>query len=129
RLTVPALRHLQLDPCGLNGFGGPAFDAFDGRDALARNGGEWQHARTGGFAFQMNRAGATLRHAAAELRAVQARVLANRPEERRSGIGVERNVLAVQDKRCRHGTSPWGKPELGAGCTRQCDRPPAVALT
>src|ERR1700676_4360985 len=54
----------------------------------------------------MDRAGAALRHATTELRAVQASALADRPEDRHGGIGIERDVLAVEDKRCGHGTSP-----------------------
>ncbi|CAI8695958.1 hypothetical protein EMIT0111MI5_30370 [Burkholderia sp. IT-111MI5] len=101
-LAIAALRNLLLDPRGLDGLRGLALQALDRRDVLAGDTGERQHARADGLAFEMHRARAALRHAAAELRAGQSCVFANRPEDGHRRIGVERNVLAVEDKRGRH---------------------------
>jgi hypothetical protein len=56
----------------------------------------------------MHRTGAALRHAAAELGAVQADDLADRPEQGHVGVGIQGGELAVERKRNRHQKTPVG---------------------
>src|SRR5882724_9863197 len=96
RLAVAALRHVVLDPRGLQGlaFLGLA-DALDGGDTLADRGGEWRGAGSRGLAVHVHRAGAAQRHAAAVFGAGHVEVVAQNPKEGRVRIGVHRHSFAV----------------------------------
>src|SRR6185369_1469222 len=113
--TVAALRHLFLDVGGLQRVGllGCA-EALDGSDALPARRGHRQHARAHRLAVQVHGAGAALRQTAAEMRVVEAEIVAQRVKQRHLGLGVHRNALAVDGHpECGHvGFSPRGKEIL-----------------
>jgi len=91
-----------------HGLGLLARQALYGRDMLVGDGGDRRDAGACRLAFDMHRTGAALRHAAAELGAVQADDLADRPEQRHVGVGIEGGGLAVERKRNRHQKAPIG---------------------
>src|SRR6516165_9175557 len=107
-LAIAALRHLEVDPGRLHGLGRLARQALEGRDMLLGNGGDRRDARARRLAIDMHRTGPALRRAAAELGAVQADDLADRPEQGHVGISVDRGGLAVERERNRHKKTPTG---------------------
>src|SRR5256886_13729488 len=95
RLAVAALRHILRDPGLLHRVGAVGRQALDRRDALAGDGGDRRHARARGHAVQVHGTRATLRDAAAKLRAGEAERVAQHPEQRGVGAVRDRAGLAV----------------------------------
>ena len=98
-LAVAALRHLFDDPGLLQRVGGIGRQAFDGDDGLARHRADIELARALRDAVDVNGAGAAEAGAAAVLGAGQSDVVANGPQQRRAGVGVERDLSIVQGER------------------------------
>ena len=96
-LAEAALRHVERDPGLLHRVRAVRRQAFDGDDLLARprrvETGRTQRARR--HAVDVHRAGAALRDAAAVLGAGQAELLAQHPQQRRVGLGLELAHRAV----------------------------------
>src|SRR3989442_11159094 len=78
----------------------------DGRHLLVRGCRDWEHARAHRLALEMHGAGAALREPAAEVRIVQAEIVAQRIEQRHLGLRVHRNALAVHGEPVRRHASP-----------------------
>src|SRR6266849_4895442 len=98
RLAVAALRHVELRPGLLHRVRARARQPFDrdgGLDAPDRHGAGALH-----LAVDMHRAGAALRDPAAVLRAGQADLLADDPQERRLGLHLHVADLAVDIEFC-----------------------------
>ena len=88
--------------------------------SLPRRSGNRRDARTHRLAIEVDRAGAALRHAAAELGSREAKRLAHHPQERRVGRDVHRAILAVHSQ-IHHGTNLLGVSSelmgaLGSNC-------------
>src|SRR6185369_7619706 len=82
-----------------------------------------QHARAYGLAVDQHGAGAALRQAAPELRAVQSEVVAQDVEERRVGFDIDLVGLAV-DVQCGHMPSLWRRRCASwDGCGTGCGEP------
>ena len=99
RLAEPALRHRQLDPGLLQRVIAVRGQALDGGDRLARRAGQRHHAGPHRLAVEVHGAGAAERLAAAVLGAGEAEEIAQRPQERHLGIGVEAVLGAVDAQR------------------------------
>ena len=98
----------MFDPCGLEAVACAVVrgEPFDGLNVLAigrRNGG---HAGANRVAVEADRACATLRDPASELRACQAKLFSNRPEQRRGGIDVDLPLHAVHRQYCHCVSTP-----------------------
>src|SRR3954464_7675692 len=102
--AVAALRHLLFDVGGLQRVGllGRT-QALDRGHALAARRRHRQHARAHRLTVEMHGAGAALREPAAEMRIVEAEIVAQRVQQRHLGLGVYRNALAVDGhSKCSH---------------------------
>src|SRR3970040_2237135 len=97
RLTIAALRHLVLDPRGLDRVQLKSrSQSFDGRHRAAGDAGYRYEAGPHGDAVDMHRAGAARADAATELRTGEASLLADRPQPRSVGRYLESRRCAVQ---------------------------------
>src|SRR5881396_1366696 len=105
-LAVAALRHVERRPGPLHRMGAGRGEPFDGDDPVAgldfadRNGAGAPH-----LAVDVHGTGAALRDAAAVLRAGQASLFADDPQERRPGLRLYVAYLAVDIEFC-HGRPP-----------------------
>src|SRR6266540_236672 len=95
RLAVAALRHVLRDPRLLHRMCAVPGKSFDGGHALSGDGRDRQHAGAGCDAVQVHGASAALRDTAPELRAREAEVVAQHPEERGVGCDVDRFAFSV----------------------------------
>ena len=92
RLTIAALRHIELLPCRLDRFPFSGLESFDRGDldaGLDRR--EWKRARARRLPVDMDGAGAAKRHAAAELGAGQLQMIAQDPS---SGVSPATSTLS-----------------------------------
>src|SRR6266850_3360817 len=105
--AIAALRHAFGDVSGLQRMRllGRA-ETRDGRHLLVCGCRHRQHTGAHRLAVEMHGAGAALREPAAEVRVVQAEIVAQRIEQRHLGLRVHRNALAV------HGEPIRGHPLL-----------------
>src|SRR5262249_29279369 len=106
-------------------------EAFDGGDALALDRLDPRRAAAQRLAGGRDGAGAAERRAAAELRALQAQMIAQHPEERRVGLDVDALGAAVDGER-DHRESPQSSGELlrparGDAVARQRQGPETLA--
>src|SRR5438093_898854 len=98
RLAVAALRHLLGDPRLLEGMLPLGVEPLDRRDLLSGGLGEGRLARPHRRAVEVDGARAALGDPAAELGAGQLQPLADDPQERCRGIGVDHEGLAVDQE-------------------------------
>src|SRR3979490_1307774 len=98
-LAVAALGHLLLDPRLLHRVQAALPQPFDGHHVLAGGIVGRHRARTHRHAVDMHRAGAALRHAAAEFRSDDVEVLAQDPEQRLLRLDIHVAHLAVDGER------------------------------
>ena len=96
-MAIATLGHLLVDPCLLHGVQAivALADTLDRGDLLAFSGLNRRDAGTDRRAIEVYRAGAALGDATAELRARQAGLFANRPEQRCIGLDIQFVCLAV----------------------------------
>src|SRR6266446_9954741 len=105
-LAVAALRHVELRPGLLHGMGAGGRQAFDGDDPIRRlHAADGDHAGAHQLAVDVDGAGAALRDATTILGARQADLLADDPEQRRSGLHLHVTDSAI-DVELRHGPLP-----------------------
>ena len=83
RLTIAALRHVELDPGELHGMRPVRRQALDGGDRLAGCGRDRNAARANRTIVDVQGAGPALRNATAELGAGEPEMIADHPEQRR----------------------------------------------
>src|SRR5882762_10165522 len=96
RLAVAALRHVELRPGLLHGMGAGGRQAFDGDDPIRRlHAADGDHAGTHQLAVDVDGAGTALRDATTILGARQADLLADDPEQRRSGLHLHVTDAAI----------------------------------
>src|SRR5437879_2803224 len=123
-LAVAALRHVLGDPGPLHGVAPARRQPFDRGHALPGRRRDRHHAGAHRGAVEMHGAGAALGDAASELRAGEAEVVAQHPQERRVGRDVHGLAFAVagEDDRghdalraagCRESGVATGKGEGG----------------
>src|SRR3954454_24077524 len=95
-LAIAALRHVEREPGLLDRMRAVRRQPLDGDDLLVRaDRAQGQRAGARRDAVDMHRAGAALGDAAAVLGASHAELLANEPEQRRVGLGLDRMHLSV----------------------------------
>src|SRR5262249_21329563 len=80
RLAVAALRNFLGDPGLLKRMAAVYRQTFNSSDSLSFDGADLRDARTDRLTIEMDRAGAALRDAAAELSACQAEIFTEHPE-------------------------------------------------
>src|SRR5260370_22406073 len=95
RLTVSALRHIMGDPRRPDRVSLATGQSLDGRDLACADGGYRHRAGTQRSTVEKNRAGAALRHPAAELGAGQAKMVTQDPKQRSVRQYVNGVELAV----------------------------------
>jgi hypothetical protein len=88
RLTVAALRNVELDPGALHGVAAIGGQPLDGSHSLAGERAERQHAGAHCGPVDVHRAGAAQCHTTAVLRSGHREVIAQDPQERGIGRGV-----------------------------------------
>src|SRR4051794_33557754 len=111
-LAVAALRHVEGEPGFLDRMRADRRQPLDGDDLLVgAHRAQGQRAGAGRDAVDMHRAGAALGDAAAILRAGHAELLADHPQQRRVGLGLDGVRLSV-DVELGHPSSPVGRPTL-----------------
>src|SRR5262245_5317426 len=96
------------------------FETFDGRDRATIGRGYRRDTGTDRDAVQMDRTGAALRDAAAELRSGQTQLLANHPEQRRCRVDVHLARLAI-DGELHHSITPLTNDAADGTATRTAD--------
>ena len=107
RLAITALRNLYLKPRLLHWMRAVGGQAFDGGDALACDCADGRHARPHCIAIDVDRTRAAKSHAAAELRACQSKLLAQRPKKRHCRIDIQFFWIVVNAETNRsHAKSP-----------------------
>src|SRR5437879_791954 len=108
-LAVAALRHVLGDPGPLHGVAPARRQPFDRGHALPGRRRDRHHAGAHRGAVEMHGAGAALGDAASELRAGEAEVVAQHPQERRVGRDVHGLAFAVDGEDDRgHDALPGG---------------------
>ena len=95
RLAVAALGHVELEPGPLHRVRAVGRQPLDRRDHGARRGRHGQYAGAHRRAVEVHGARTALRHAAAELRALQTDDVAQHPQQRHVRLDVHRTRLAV----------------------------------
>ena len=88
-LAIAALRCIEFFPCNLDRMIAIGRNAFDRGDSLSNSRARGDAAGADRLPVDMERARAALPDAAAELRAGQAKVIANDPEQWRRWIGID----------------------------------------
>src|SRR5215510_5323820 len=108
-LAVPALRHVEREPGGLDFLaGGGGADGFDGDDPLADHRRNRRDARPRRLPVDVNGAGAAKGRAAAELRAGHGQHVAQRPKQGHIARNIEIAGLSVYVEP-DHGRSSTGR--------------------
>jgi hypothetical protein len=95
RLAIAALRHVLLDPGLLHGMQALARQALDRDHAAVPDGAHRQRARSDRLSVQVHGAGPAQPGAAPVFGAREPQVVAEHPEERFFGIGLDDLALAV----------------------------------
>ena len=106
RLTIAALRHVNLDPGLLQRMAEIIRETFDGGDFFAGDIRDALDARTDRFAIEVNGAGATLRHSTTVLGSGQTERFAQNPEQGRTRFNVDVNRLPV-NLQSNHADTPF----------------------
>src|SRR5262245_13607733 len=97
RLAVAALGNFLDDPGLLKRMAAVYRQTFNSSDSLSFDGADLRDARTDRLTIEMDRAGAALRDAAAELSACQAEIFTEHPKQGSVRINIYLGSFAVHD--------------------------------
>jgi hypothetical protein len=101
--TAHRLRDISRQPGALAGMAAVGGEAFDGGEAPLIRLADGHLTGTNRFAPLVNGAGSADADSAAVFRSGQAELIAQHPEKRRVGVGIDRDPLAVdRDRKGRH---------------------------
>src|SRR6185436_6228443 len=123
RLAEAALRHVELDPRLLQRMRRVGCEPFDRHDLLRRAHRRHRpHARAHRLAIDVHGAGAALRDATAVLGAGERELLAQHPQQRRVGLGVEIAILAIDVQARHHRLLGFRSPRIVVPAERRLNR-------